>query len=42
MFWLPVRAAIDPALVDLVEDRLHGSQAARAARVPRHQGPAHL
>jgi hypothetical protein len=42
MFWLPVRAAIDPALVDLIEDRLHGSQAARAARVPRHQGPAHL
>ena len=42
MFCLPVRAAIDPALVDLIEDRLHGSQAARASRVPGHQGAADL
>jgi tetraacyldisaccharide 4'-kinase len=28
MFWLPVRAEIDAALVTLVEDVLHGSQAA--------------
>ena len=27
-WWLPVRARIDPALVDLVLARLHGSQAA--------------
>jgi tetraacyldisaccharide 4'-kinase len=42
MFCLPVRAVIDPALVDLVEDRLHGSQTARASRLPRHQGSADL
>ncbi|HEY1328693.1 MAG TPA: tetraacyldisaccharide 4'-kinase [Casimicrobiaceae bacterium] len=42
MFWLPLRASIDPALVDLIEDRLHGSQAARAAGVPRHQGASDL
>jgi len=28
MLWLPVRAEIDAALVTLIEDRMHGSQAA--------------
>jgi tetraacyldisaccharide 4'-kinase len=28
MAWLPVRAEIDAALVTLIEDRMHGSQAA--------------
>jgi len=42
MFCLPVRALVDPALVTLVEDILHGRQTARAAGLPRHQGPAHV
>ena len=42
MFFLPVRALVDPALVTLVEDTLHGSQAARAPGLPGHQGPAHV
>ena len=28
MFWLPVHAEVDAALVTLIEDRMHGSQAA--------------
>ncbi len=28
MVWLPVRAMLDPALVTLIEERMHGSQAA--------------
>jgi tetraacyldisaccharide 4'-kinase len=39
---LPVRARIDPALVELVLARLHGFQAARNARVSGDQGSAHL
>jgi len=42
MLWLPLVAAPDPALVALVEDTLHGSQAARAPGMPRDQGPARL
>ena len=40
MFYRPVRAILDPALVTLVEDMLNGSQAARAPGLPRHQGSA--
>jgi tetraacyldisaccharide 4'-kinase len=42
MFYLPVRALVDPALVTLVEDTLHGRQTARAAGMPGHEGPAHV
>ena len=42
MFCLPVRVLVDPALVTLVEDTLHGRQTARAAGMPGHQGPAHV
>lgn len=38
-WFLPVRATVDPALVDLVEDRIGGPQAARTARMPGDQGP---
>jgi len=37
-WFLPVRATVDPALVDLVEESIGGPQAARAARVPGNQG----
>ena len=40
MWMLPIRARVDPALVDAVVEKIHGSQAARNARVPGHQGPA--
>jgi tetraacyldisaccharide 4'-kinase len=40
MFYRPVRAILDPALVTLVEDMLNGSQAARAPGLPRHEGSA--
>jgi len=42
MWWLPLCATLDPALVALVEDTLHGSQAARAAGMPGDQGPPRL
>jgi tetraacyldisaccharide 4'-kinase len=35
---LPVRAVVDPALVDLVEEKLRGSQTARNPGLPGHQG----
>ncbi len=42
-FWyLPVRATVEAALVDLVLEKIGGSQAARAARVPGDQGAARL
>lgn len=42
-FWfLPVRATVDAALVDLVLEKIGGFQAARAARVPVDQGTARL
>jgi len=42
-FWfLPVRATVDAALVDLVLEKIGGFQAARAARVPGDQGSARL
>ena len=40
MWMLPIRARVDPALVDAVVEKIHGSQAARNARMPGHQGPA--
>jgi tetraacyldisaccharide 4'-kinase len=40
MWMLPIRARVDPAFVDAVVEKLHGSQAARNARVPGHQGTA--
>lgn len=42
-FWfLPVRATVDAALVDLVLEKIGGCQAARVARVPGDQGSARL
>ncbi len=41
MWMLPIRARVDPALIDLIQEKLHGRQAARDARLPGHQGPAH-
>ena len=41
MWMLPIRAHVDPALVDLVVEKIDGSQAARDARVSGHQGSAH-
>jgi tetraacyldisaccharide 4'-kinase len=40
MWTLPIRARIDPAFVDAVVEKLHGSQAARNARLSGHQGTA--
>jgi len=40
MWMLPIRAHVDPALVDLVVEKLDGSQVARDAGVSRHQGSA--
>jgi tetraacyldisaccharide 4'-kinase len=42
MWMLPIRAQIDEALVDLVVEKLDGSEAARNARLPGHQGAADL
>jgi len=41
MWMLPIRAHIDPALVDLVTEKLDGSEIARDARLSGHQGTAH-
>jgi len=40
MWMLPIRAQVDPALVELVVEKLDGSQVARDARVSGHQGAA--
>jgi tetraacyldisaccharide 4'-kinase len=42
MFYLPLEGRVDAALVRLIEDRIHGRQAARAPRLPGHQGSAGL
>jgi tetraacyldisaccharide 4'-kinase len=42
MWMRPVRARIDPALVDLVQERIDGPEASRNARVSRDEGSAHL
>ncbi|HXX85325.1 MAG TPA: tetraacyldisaccharide 4'-kinase [Casimicrobiaceae bacterium] len=39
---LPVRAAPDPALLALIEEKLRGSQTARDSRLPGHQGSTGL
>ncbi|HKU85489.1 MAG TPA: tetraacyldisaccharide 4'-kinase [Casimicrobiaceae bacterium] len=38
MWILPIRARVDPALIDAVVEKIHGSQAARNARLSGHQG----
>lgn len=40
MWMLPIRASVDPALIDAVVEKLRGLQASRNARVPGDQGPA--
>ena len=40
MWMLPIRAHVDPALVELVVEKLDGSQVARDAGVSGHQGSA--
>ena len=40
MWMLPIRARVDPAFIDAVVEKLHGSQAARNAGLPGHQGTA--
>jgi tetraacyldisaccharide 4'-kinase len=42
MWMLPIRARVDPALVDLILEKIDGSEAPRNARLPGDQGPAHL
>ena len=39
---LPIKAAVDPKLFALVEEKLRGSQVARDTGVPGHQGAADL
>ncbi len=40
MWMLPIRARVDPALVDYVLEKIDGPQAPRNARLPGHQGSA--
>lgn len=40
MWMLPIHAHVDPSLIEFVVGKLDGSQAARDARVPGHQGTA--
>lgn len=42
MWMLPIRASVDPALIDAIVEKLRGPQAPRNARVPGDQGSAHL
>jgi tetraacyldisaccharide 4'-kinase len=42
MWTMPIRARIDDALVDLVLEKIDGSEVARNARLPRDQGAADL
>jgi tetraacyldisaccharide 4'-kinase len=42
MWWMPLRAHVDPALVDDVLEKIDGHEAPRNARMPRHQGSARL
>ena len=41
MWMLPIRARVDPALIDFVLEKIDGPQAPRNARLPGHQGSAH-
>jgi len=40
MWMLPIRAEVDRALIELVVEKVDGSQVARDARMPRHEGTA--
>lgn len=40
MWFLPIRAAVDPALVDVIVEKLRGPEAARNAGLPGDQGSA--
>ncbi|HMA31197.1 MAG TPA: tetraacyldisaccharide 4'-kinase [Casimicrobiaceae bacterium] len=42
MWMLPIRASVDPALIDAIVEKLRGPQAPRNAGVPGDQGSAHL
>jgi len=42
MWMLPIRARVDPALIDFVLEKIDGPEASRNARLPGHQGAAHL
>jgi len=41
MWMQPIRAEIDAGLIELVVEKIDGSEAARDARMPGHQRPAH-
>ena len=40
MWMLPIRARVDPALIDFVLEKIDGPEAPRNARLPGHQGSA--
>jgi len=40
MWMLPIRAHVDPALIDFVLEKIDGPEAPRNARLPGHQGSA--
>jgi tetraacyldisaccharide 4'-kinase len=42
MWMLPIRARVDPALIEFVLEKIDGSEASRNARLPGHQGSAAL
>ena len=42
MWKLPIRARVDPALVDLIVEKIDGSETPRNARLPGHEGAADL
>ena len=42
MWQMPIRARVDPALVDLILEKIDGSEAPRNARLPGHEGAADL
>lgn len=42
MWVLPVSAELPPAFIELVVEKIRGSQIARNSRLPDHQRPAHL
>jgi tetraacyldisaccharide 4'-kinase len=42
MWMLPIRARIDPALIDFVLEKIDGPEASRNAGLPGHQGTADL
>jgi tetraacyldisaccharide 4'-kinase len=42
MWMLPIRARIDPALIDFILEKIDGPEASRNAGLPGHQGTADL